>query len=376
MALWRDHVITDTAHDIKRLIEAAPTFDGRDLVPGDIAVLAARRNELDAIQHALADVGVPSVVNAGGSVFHTPAAAEWLTLLEALEQPHRSDRVRACALTSFFGYTAESLDAGGDALTDTLASRVRTLADVFTRRGVAAVLEATAVEGLTARVLGRVGGERTLTDLRHIGESLLRVSTEQRMGLVGLLAWLREQVADEKLEVASERTRRLDSDAAAVQLVTIHGSKGLQYPVVYLPTLWNRYTGRDPAIPLFHDDEGRRCRDVGGPSAFHRQAVGRYWSRGRRRVAAPALRRPHAGPVAGRRVVRPRRAQHSRLPAAPDAVRPPPGDGAGPRHVGCRRRGPDAHDPPGLAVRRRPGHRAGDVGPARPHAARRGPPPT
>ncbi|MCY7400144.1 MAG: UvrD-helicase domain-containing protein, partial [Nocardioides sp.] len=278
VALWRAHVITDTAHDIKRLIEARPTFEGRDLVPGDIAVLAARRSELDAIQQALAEVGVPSVVNAGGSVFHTPAAAEWLALLEALEQPHRSDRVRASALTSFFGYTAESLDAGGDALTDTLAGRVRTLADVFTRRGVAAVLEATVVEGLTSRVLGRVGGERTLTDLRHIGESLLRVSTEERMGLVGLLSWLRQQVADDKLEVASERTRRLDSDAAAVQLVTIHGSKGLQYPVVYLPTLWNRFTGRDPAIPLFHDDEGRRCRDVGGPSAFHRQAVGRYWT--------------------------------------------------------------------------------------------------
>ena len=59
-------------------------------------MLAARRNELEAVQHALADVGVPSVVNAGGSVFHTPAAGEWLTLLEAMEQPHRADRVRAC----------------------------------------------------------------------------------------------------------------------------------------------------------------------------------------------------------------------------------------------------------------------------------------
>jgi exodeoxyribonuclease V beta subunit len=277
VALWRDHVITDTAHDIKRLIESRPTFCGRDLKPGDVAVLAARRNELEAVQHALAEVGVPSVVNAGGSVFHTPAAGEWLTLLEAMEQPHRADRVRAAALTSFFGHTAQSLDAGGDTLTDELAGRVRTMADVFTRRGVAAVVEVTAVEGLTARVLARVGGERTLTDLRHVGESLLRVATEERLGLVGLLAWLREQVADDKLEVASERTRRLDSDAEAVQLVTIHGSKGLQYPVVYLPTLWNRFTGRDPAVPLFHDDEGRRCRDVGGPSPFHREAVRRHW---------------------------------------------------------------------------------------------------
>jgi exodeoxyribonuclease V beta subunit len=277
VALWRDHVITDTAHDIKRLIESRPTFCGRDLKPGDVAVLAARRNELEAVQHALAEVGVPSVVNAGGSVFHTPAAGEWLTLLEAMEQPHRADRVRAAALTSFFGHTAQSLDAGGDTLTDELAGHVRTMADVFTRRGVAAVVEVTAVEGLTARVLARVGGERTLTDLRHVGESLLRVATEERLGLVGLLAWLREQVADDKLEVASERTRRLDSDAEAVQLVTIHGSKGLQYPVVYLPTLWNRFTGRDPAVPLFHDDEGRRCRDVGGPSPFHREAVRRHW---------------------------------------------------------------------------------------------------
>ena len=140
-SLWRDHVITDTAHDIKRLIESRPTFEGRPLRPGDIAVLAARRNELEAVQHALAAVGVPSVVNAGGSVFHTPAAGEWLALLEALEQPHRTDRVRAAALTSFFGHTAATLEAGGDDLTDDLTTRVRTLADVFTQRGVAAVVE-------------------------------------------------------------------------------------------------------------------------------------------------------------------------------------------------------------------------------------------
>lgn len=277
VALWREHVITDAAHDIKRLIQSDATFEGRPLVPGDIAVLAARRSELEATQEALLAVGVPSVINAGGSVFHTPAADEWLALLEALEQPHRSDRVRAAALTSFFGYSAEALDAGGDELTDSLADRIRTLTDVFTTRGVAAVLEVTVVAGLTARVLGRVSGERTLTDIRHIGEALHRVSVEDRLGIVGLLGWLREQVADDKLEVASERTRRLDSDAAAVQLVTIHGSKGLEYPVVYLPTLWNRYVGNDPEIPLFHDDDGRRCRDVGGRSPFHRHSVARHW---------------------------------------------------------------------------------------------------
>ncbi|WP_426243054.1 UvrD-helicase domain-containing protein [Nocardioides sp. LHG3406-4] len=275
---WRAHVIDDLAHDISRLLTSGATFDGEPVRPGDVAVLAAKRTDLQATQLALTKLGIPSVVNAGGSVFHTPAATEWLSLLEALEQPHRADRVRAAALTSFFGLTAADLDTGGDEGTDHLADSVRTLAEVLSARGVAAVLECTVVDGLTARVLARVGGERTLTDLRHIGEALHKVSVEERLGIVGLLSWLRAQVADDKLEVASERTRRLDSDAAAVQLVTVHGSKGLEYPIVYLPTLWDRYTGREPGVPLFHDDDGHRCRDVGGPSPLRSAHLARHAS--------------------------------------------------------------------------------------------------
>jgi len=260
---WRDHVVADVAADIKRLLTSTATIEGRPVAAGDIAVLARTNTMLDAVHHALAEVGVPSVVTGSGSVFHSPAATEWLTLLEALEQPHREDRVRAAALTCFLGWSPTTLDVGGPEATDELADRVRGLADLLGSRGVAAVLEQAVIGGLTERVLSRVDGERLLTDLRHVGEELHRVSVEERMGATGLVGWMRQQVADDKREVASERARRLDSDAAAVQLVTIHGSKGLEYPIVYLPSLWDRYV-RDPEIPLYHDNEGRRCRDVGG----------------------------------------------------------------------------------------------------------------
>ncbi len=270
----RPHVYDDVARDIVRLLTSGATFDGEPLQPRDLAVIAFRNNDLQAIQQALADIGVPAVVAGSGSVFATPAATEWLRLLEALEQPHRSARVRSAALTSFFGRTATELDAGGDELTDRIASTARDWAELLATRGVAAVLEAAVTAGLTARVLARVDGERLLTDLRHVGQSLHQVSVDERLGLVALLTWLRGQMAEDKVEVATERTRRLDSDAAAVQLVTIHGSKGLEYPVVYLPTLWDRFP-QEPTVPRFHADD-HRCIDVGqgGPQwAAHLSAA-------------------------------------------------------------------------------------------------------
>lgn len=259
----RPHVARDLALDVRRLLASGATFAGRRVEPRDVAVISYRHADLAASQRALVEAGVPAVIAGGGSVFATPAAVEWLTLLEALEQPHRSPRVRAAALTCFVGLTARELDEGGDALTDEVAETLRHWVELVERRGVAAVLEAASATGLPRRVLAEVGGERRLTDLRHIGEALHEVAQQERLGLVSLLAWLRGQVLEGRAGRGAERTRRLDSDAAAVQLVTIHASKGLQYPVVYLPALADRHVPK-PVRPLFHDAEGRRCLDVGG----------------------------------------------------------------------------------------------------------------
>jgi exodeoxyribonuclease V beta subunit len=262
----RPHIARDLALDVRRLLASGATFDGRPIRPRDVAVISYRHADLATARAALQEVGVPAVIAGGGSVFATPAAVEWLTLLEALEQPHRSTRVRSAALTCFVGLTAAELDAGGDELTDEVAETLRGWVELFATRGIAAVLEAATVGGLPARVLAEVGGERRLTDLRHIGEALHEVTLKERHGVVSLLTWLREQVAEGRAGRGAERTRRLDSDAAAVQLVTIHASKGLEYPVVYLPAVADRHVPK-PTRPLFHDDAGERCVNVGGGGA-------------------------------------------------------------------------------------------------------------
>ena len=263
MADVRPRVAADLAADVRRLLASRPEFAGRQLEAGDVAVIAYRHDDLAAARDALHQAGIPAVIAGGGSVFATRAATDWLTLLEALEQPHRVPRVRAAALTPFVGLSASDLAAGGDRETDRVAAMLRDWAEVLGVRGVAAVLESATADGLSARVLSRVDGERHLTDLRHVGEVLHETALRDRLGVVALTTWLREQVTESRTSPGTQRTRRLDSDAAAVQLVTIHASKGLQYPVVYLPSLGDRFV-RAPELPLFHDDDGHRCRFVGG----------------------------------------------------------------------------------------------------------------
>ncbi len=257
----RAHIAQDLADDVARLLASGATFEGRPVGAGDVAVLIYSLKHVGLFQAALTARGIPSVVSGGSSVLLTEAGEDWLALLEALEQPHRSARVRSVALTPFIGLTAERLDAGGDDLTDEIAERVRRWLDMLRSRGIAAVHEAIVADGLAARVLERPDGERLLTDLTHLGQVLHEVSHRERLGLPGLLEWLRTERRGAM--TSNERTRRLDTDARAVQFVTIHSSKGLQYPVVHLPLAFDKWSPEETS-PLFHDEDGRRTLDVGG----------------------------------------------------------------------------------------------------------------
>ena len=266
----RRHIAADCAGDIAALLASDATWDGEPIAARHVAVLVGEWSQAELVRSALAERGVPAVVGGGTKLLTSPAGDEWLTLLEALEQPHRSGRVRAAALTSFLGQTLSELDRGGESLTDELADRLRGWALLLRGRGVAALFEATEERGLTARVLGTAGGERLLTDLRHVAQTLHETARRDALGLTGLLEWLRS----ERENASQERVRRLDSDAAAVQITTVHQSKGLQYPVVHLPFPSMTYVW-PVDVARYHEADGRRMLDVagGGPAwTAHEQA--------------------------------------------------------------------------------------------------------
>ncbi len=231
------------------------------------------------MQEALHAVNVPVVLTGTSSVFLTPAATDWLTLLDALGQPHRPTLARAAALTDFLGWSAARLATAPDAEFDRLALQVRGWAAVLAERGVAALMEQIwGSTGIVARVLAREDGERHLTDLRHIGEALHAAAVGNRGGVAFLTAWLRTRIRDARTDPSEERGRRLETDAQAVQVITTHRAKGLEFPVVYAPSLWDRNVQTSLETLRLHDDDGARILDVGGatgPAFGHRRA--RHW---------------------------------------------------------------------------------------------------
>ncbi len=245
-----DHVARDVAADVVR------TLDAGGVACGDIAVLVPTNRIAARIREALDAAGVPAVINGAGSVFATEPAREWLTLLQALERPASPSRAHAAALTCFLGWDAARVACASEEAWEDVHGRLHDWARALREQGIAALAETVAVaEQLPARVLGGVDGERRLTDLRHVSELLHTAATTEQLGTTALTAWLRRRIAEADRDTGNEeRSRRLESDAAAVQVLTVHRSKGLEFPVVYAPFLWEPgFIPRDPHPVCFHD---------------------------------------------------------------------------------------------------------------------------
>ncbi len=250
----REHVAKDVAAELVRLLQGGAE-------PGEVAVLVQTNRNAARVRDALDAAGIPAVINGAGSVFGTVEANDWLRLLDALERPTSELRARSAALTPFLGWSAEEVAAASDDAWEAVHRRLHDWARVLRLHGVASLVETiTLAEGLPERVLGGANGERRLTDLRHVGELL----HAEQLGTTALAGWLRRRIAEAGQDTGDEdRSRRLESDAEAVQILTVHRSKGLEFPIVLFPDLWEPGYIPERVPVTYHDEWGVRTIDVG-----------------------------------------------------------------------------------------------------------------
>ncbi len=276
---------------------AAPGSPAEPLRPGDIAVLVRSHREATAIREALAARDLPSVfLSDRESVFQTAEAADLLRVLQAVAAPRDSSRVRAALATALLGKSLAELQhiAQDDEEFDRQAERLAQLLPVWQGQGVLAMVRVLLHSfGLPALWLAAPDGERRLTNLLHLGE-LLQAAAALQDGLAAQMGWLARQI-ETPLALASghdDQVLRLESDADRVQVVTIHKSKGLEYPVVFLPFATQVRDSRrfKPWALWLVDDAGKR-RVVLEPTAEDRAQALREEQREDLRLLYVALTR-------------------------------------------------------------------------------------
>lgn len=245
------------ARDIVRLLRSGAAIDNRPVRPADIAVLVRTNRQAAEMQQALKRHGVAAVLHSRASVFASHEARELLLLLRAVAEPALSMRLRSALVTEYLGLTADDLmtaetdEASWQGWFDRFARWHLLWRDHGFMRMMQRLCEET---GLAARLLGLADGERRLTNLRHLVELLEAYEQQKHCRPASLCSWLAEQCRAGGSGEESEL--RLESDSDAVQLVTIHRSKGLEYPVVYCPYLWEGVGRRRAAgFTTFHDPQ-------------------------------------------------------------------------------------------------------------------------
>ncbi|EIX9095155.1 exodeoxyribonuclease V subunit beta [Klebsiella pneumoniae] len=226
----------------------------RPVQASDITVLVRNRLEAAQVREALQTLGIPSVyLSNRDSVFETLEAQELLWLLQAVLAPERENTLRSALATSMFGLTAldiENLNQDEQAW-DALVEEFSEYRQIWRQRGVMPMLRVLmTARHIAENLLATRGGERRLTDILHISE-LLQEAASQLESEHALVRWLAQHIAEPDSNAASQQMR-LESDKHLVQIVTIHKSKGLEYPLVWLPFI-ARFRKQDQAF--YHDRE-------------------------------------------------------------------------------------------------------------------------
>lgn len=281
----KTQLATACAGEIARLLSLAQSglagFQSRvcftPLLPKDIAVLVNTRTEANDIRAELSRLGVRSVyLSNQDSVLKSPLAIEMYYWLMASAEPDNSRNLRAALATRTLGLSWEALDqlTTQENIWEQRVLQFRGYGDYWRKHGVLPMLRRLLTDfDIPARLLatsatGRDGaGERALTDVLHLAE-FLQCASEQIKGEHALIRHFTDQIRSAAFKGDSDAQQvRLESDADLIQIVTVHKSKGLEYPLVFLPFAWSLRPIKPDDIPIKYHNKNAQLQLALSPHA-------------------------------------------------------------------------------------------------------------
>lgn len=267
-------IVKPTAWRVRELLthvylDDATTQDGRRLPnPREICVLVNSKSTGRKIEKELRRMGIPSVSSGTESVMASVMASDMRRLFDAMAHPGDRSRLRLAAATVFIGEQLVTLGAVTDDALDAIALQIFEWASIVRRRGVNAwAFEIRRVPTIVERLVAGREGERQETDFTHVVE-LLHAETDGKGCAPDALLDVMDRL-DDLEDMNDTVSRRVESDRDAVQIMTVHASKGLEFPVVVVADLWKMGEPDAKRVPIFHrpdpDNSNQRHRaiDVG-----------------------------------------------------------------------------------------------------------------
>lgn len=239
VAELRSCIAEDAVNHVVKLLddgsieeEKNGVLGSRPIRPRDICILVRTHGDAEPLVEALQARTIPVVKSRLGSVTESPAAEQLRIFLTALSTPNDLRRVRAAALGWFVEFTAA--DVLDDAKVVELAERCRVWSELLVDQGLVGLFQVLRADPtVVTRLSAAPDAERRLTDLEHLVELLHRRTGAVRLSASSVLRHFEDLLGDPGDD--DEHLRRIDSDADAIEITTIHASKGLEYPIVLVP---------------------------------------------------------------------------------------------------------------------------------------------
>jgi len=258
----KNMIASAVAAEVARLVrlgrEGKAVLGDKPLREADIAILVRKHSEARLVQRALRDKAIISVLYSDADLFASDEAADLERVLRAAAEPASEKAFRAALASDLIGCSAESLEALlGDAnRKEEKLARFRRWRETWERNGFLVMYrQFLADEKVRERLIARPDGERRLTNYLHLGELLHGEAAERKLGVASLVDWLALRRSEESRQISQApetQQLRLESDVDAVKVITIHMSKGLEFPIVFCPFNWDgRMENKD--YLLYHE---------------------------------------------------------------------------------------------------------------------------
>ncbi len=236
------------AKDLANRVAADPELD-----LSSVAFLVSRNSEADILLDSLSQQGIDAVIKSERSIFKTPEAQSMLQLLNTLSNPSRRSSLHALLLTPIGGYSWKELQSESfEKKTQSVAAFIHEWAHSwFETKFDAGFHELLKLTGADQQLLRQRDGERPYSNLLQLSELLQMESLHSLATPSRLAHWLTSN-RESDVTMNEEWQTRLISESGKPQIVTIHKSKGLQYPIVVCPFLSLLRTRPKRDFALYH----------------------------------------------------------------------------------------------------------------------------